>query len=59
MEISGFDKKFLSFVSGPSASTARHLENISQYPWVFAHAEPGLSIKPVAFFKGLINIGIS
>ena len=40
--VSGFSNIFFSLDSGPSASTARHFENISQYPWVPAHAEPGL-----------------
>jgi hypothetical protein len=44
---------FIILVSGPSASTARHFENISQYPCVFKQAAPGLSLKPVAFCLAL------
>ncbi len=58
LNVSGLSSIFLSLESGPSASTARHFENISQYPCVFEQAEPGLSIKPVAFRFGLNNDSI-
>lgn len=37
---------FLSRTSGPSASTARHFKNTSQYPWKLSQGEPGRRLIP-------------
>lgn len=38
--------KFFSRTNGPSASTARHRKNTSQYPWKLSHGEPGRKLMP-------------
>lgn len=44
--VSLFKSKFLSLTKGPSASTARHLRNTSQYPWKLSHGAPGRKLIP-------------
>ena len=59
LRVTGLRMKFLRRASGPSPSTDRHLENISQYPNVPVHGEPGLRMKPelvaVSIISGMVN----
>lgn len=38
--VSLFSSRFFNRTNGPSASTARHFKNTSQYPWKLSHGAP-------------------
>lgn len=44
--VSLFKRRFFRRNNGPSASTARHFRNTSQYPWKLSHGDPGRRLIP-------------